>query len=89
MENKLLARDKEIIQLKKVGEALREERKQLLKQLKIEFPHMAVNIENDNREKLLQAIKTLLEYLENMKNIDTNNADRINYAIKKIKEHIK
>ena len=50
---------------------------------------MAVNIENDNREKLLQAIKTLLEYLENMKNIDTNNADRINYAIKKIKEHIK
>ena len=86
----LIKRDQQIKHLKKVGETLRKERSQLLKQLKTEYPDITIDIENDNEtERLITTIKTLLEYLENMKNIETNNVDRINHAMRQIKKYIK
>ncbi len=85
----LIKRDQQITDLKKVGKQLREERQQLLKKLKTEYPNFTIDVENDNEtERLVDTIKTLLEYLENMKKIDTNNVERINHAMRRIKEYI-
>jgi len=90
MSSDLSKRDAEIEQLKQVAKDLKRERKQLIGELKTNYPQLAEKaFEGDSIEDFSKAINMLLEYLNNMKEIDHNNAERINYAIEQVKEYVK